>query len=334
MNAKKISRLVLGVVLALFFIWLIVRQIHLEELKKVFSGTRAIWVIAGLAAFFIGYACRIERWRLMLQRDNSGLRWGDCAGPLLASFAANNVLPFRAGDVLRAFAFNGRLGVSSGVVVATLFVERLLDLLMVFVLLGAALALFGLNVSDFAGAGSALLISIALGILVILMFPQLFAPLALAFGKLTARLAPKHGQKVCDEIDRSLATLVQLAKGRTMARLVACSLAAWLAEGCVFLFAAFALTSITTPAASWLALPVGTLATLIPSTPGYVGTFDYFTVRAMTALGNSTAASIAYALLVHALLWLPPTIIGGLYLLLHPTKQVNTKGQFDEKPHA
>jgi hypothetical protein len=101
------------------------------------------------------------------------------------------------------------------------------------------------------------------------------------------------------------------------------SLAAWLAEGCVFWFAALALSSIDTPAAGWVALPVGTLATLIPSTPGYVGTFDYFTARAMSALGNDAMAATAYAILVHALLWLPPTVLGGVYLLLHRTRSAS-----------
>jgi len=63
----------------------------------------------------------------------------------MASFAANNVLPFRAGDVLRSFAFNRKLGTTSGVVIATLFVERLLDLLILLILLGAALAFFNLD---------------------------------------------------------------------------------------------------------------------------------------------------------------------------------------------
>lgn len=323
MTAKQILRLATGIVLAILFIWLIARQINLEEIKKAFSGTSTTWVITGLAAFSVGYACRIERWRLMLKPDNSSLNWSYCAGPLLGSFAANNVLPFRAGDVLRAFAFNGRLGVSSGVVVATLFVERLLDLLMVLVLLGVALAIFGLDVSGFAGVGSATFIFIAIGILLLLLFPQLFAPVAIASGKLVALVAPQLGKKLIDEINKSLVTLGHLSKGGTMIRLVAWSLAAWLAEGCVFWFAALALSSIENPAAGWLALPVGTLATLIPSTPGYVGTFDYFTVRAMSALGNNPAASTAYALLVHALLWIPPTLIGGLYLLLHPTKKPN-----------
>ena len=120
--------------------------------------------------------------------------------------------------MLRAFAFNGRLGVSSGVVMATLFVERLLDLLMVLVLLGVVLATFSLDVSNFAGIGSAALIGIAIGILFLLLFPQVFAPAAIAVGKFIARLAPKGGQKLLNEINKSLLTLVHLAKGNTMIR--------------------------------------------------------------------------------------------------------------------
>lgn len=320
MTFKKFSRLILGMSLATLFVWLIARQINLEELKNAFAGTTAQWILAGLAAFITGYTCRIQRWRLMLNRDNPHIKWHHCAGPLLGSFATNNVLPFRAGDVLRAFAFTERLGVSSGVVVASLFVERLLDLLMVLILFGFVLAVFGLDVSTFSGIGSITLISIAIGIMLVLLLPKLFAPLALAFGNLIAHIAPKIGQKLIDEINKSLSTLIHLAKGSTMARLVIWSFAAWISEGCVFWCAGLALSSISMPMAGWLALPVGTLATLIPSTPGYVGTFDYFTVRAMEALGNTTGASTAYALLVHILLWLPTTLAGSLYLMLRPTK--------------
>ncbi|WP_284209173.1 lysylphosphatidylglycerol synthase transmembrane domain-containing protein, partial [Chitiniphilus shinanonensis] len=190
MKPKQAARLGLGILLALFFLWLIARQIDPAALAQAFAGTRGGWVAAGLALFCVGYACRIARWRVMLARDNPALRWIDCAGPLLASFAANNVLPFRAGDVLRAFAFNARLGTSAGTVLATLFVERLLDLLMVLVLLGAALAVFGLDASRFAGLGSAALIAVALAILVVLLFPRLFAPPARLAGRLAGRVSP------------------------------------------------------------------------------------------------------------------------------------------------
>jgi hypothetical protein len=205
---------------------------------------------------------------------------------------------------------------------------------MVLLFLGVTLVLFDLDLNWFTGIGSAAFISIATIILLLLLIPQFFAPVAITLGKLLARTAPKREKKIIDGINKSFATFGHLAKGNIMTKLVAWTFAAWLAEGCVFWFAALALSSIENPTSGWLALPVGTLATLIPSAPGYFGTFDYFTIRAMTVLGNNLIASTAYAVLVHALLWLPPTLIGGIYLLLNPTiKNYNFPHRFKIQRH-
>jgi uncharacterized protein (TIRG00374 family) len=204
MKVKKLIRFVIGLLFAGLFIWLIARQINIQDLKNAFSDTKSTWIIAAFVAFSIGYACRIERWRLMLRRDNSNIEWRHCAGPLLGSFAANNVLPFRAGDVLRAFAFSERLGVSSGVVIATLLVERLLDLLMVCILLAVALSIFGLEVSGFAGVGSAAFAAIVIGILLLLLYPQLFMHVANGFGNLVVRIAQNWGASCSMKLARYL----------------------------------------------------------------------------------------------------------------------------------
>jgi uncharacterized protein (TIRG00374 family) len=323
MTTKKILRLALGMSFALFFSWLILRQIKPGEIQHAFSGADPSWIVASVIAFIVGYVCRIERWRKMFGRDNPTLKWRDCAGPFVVSFATNNVLPFRAGDALRSFTFKSQLGVSSGVVIATLFVERLLDLLTILILLGLALAYFGVNRSPFAGVGGSALIAVAGAILLALLFPRLFQPIALALGRLVSVISPNFGIKVGSEINKCLDTLKHLAQGNTMLKLIAWSLIAWLSEGGTYWFSALAFPSITEPSAAWLAIPVGSLATLIPSAPGYVGTFDYFCVRAMTELGNSTISATAFTILVHTILWLPPTVAGGLYLLLHPIKLVS-----------
>jgi len=315
MAISKPLRLLLSFSLTALFVWLIFRQVQFTSIRLAFHGANAGWISAALGAFMLGYGCRIERWRTMLLKDNPSLKWRDCAGPLMASFAANNVLPFRAGDVLRTFAFNVRLGTTSGVVVATLLAERLLDLLMVFVFLAVALAFVDVRGFGISTAGSAALVIAAAGMLVLLFYPDLVKPVALAGGRFAARLSPSVGHRLLGEIEKSIFTVRHLTRGRTMVRLVLWSVLAWLAEGCVYWFAAMGLPAIRAPSASWVALPVGTLATLIPSTPGYVGTFDYFIVQVMRDLGNTPAATAAYALLVHALLWVPPTIIGGVYFL-------------------
>ena len=128
------------------------------------------------------------------------------------------------------------------------------------------------------------------------------------------------GQKILDEIQKGFSALEHMSTGHTMAILILWSMLAWIFEGFLFWLSALALPSITHPMAAWLALPIGTLATILPSTPGYVGTFDFFTIKAMTVLGNTLGASTAYELLVHVMLWIPPTLVGGLYLLIYPIK--------------
>ncbi|HEY1043031.1 MAG TPA: lysylphosphatidylglycerol synthase transmembrane domain-containing protein [Telluria sp.] len=322
MSARKLLHLVLGIALAAAFLWLVLRQISLGDIRAAFFSASTTLILVAVAAFCAGYACRIERWRRMLAHDNPALRWSDCAGPFMGCVATNNVLPFRAGDVLRAFGFNRRLGTTAAASLATVLVERLLDLLMVTAFLGLALAWFGMSSSRLLGVGGAFLVAGAAVILLVLLFPSLFKPVALAAVRLLSTLAPGAGARVRGQIDRLFGALEYMASGATMPALVVWSALAWMAEGAVFWLCALALPSIAQPLAAWLALPIGTLATVIPSTPGFVGTFDYFVMQAMAAQGNTAASATAYALLVHTVLWLPPTILGGAYLLAHPAKQL------------
>jgi glycosyltransferase 2 family protein len=321
MTRKRLLRVGLCMSLAALFTWLFIRQATLTEIADALNGINALWVIASLVALAVGYACRIERWRVMLLCANPRVTWRACAVPFLASFAANNVLPLRAGDVLRTIAFNSLLGTSSGVVIATVFVERLLDLLTVVAFLAATLSAFDLGASGVITGVSTTLIAGTVIILLVLVFPNLLALPALSVAKIALRLSPKFGGMILGEIKKSLATLNHITRGKNMIWLVGWSLLAWLAEGCVFWFSALALPSVAAPSAGWLAFPVSSLATLMPGSPGEIGTFHYLAARAMMAPGNTAAAAAAYALLVHAVLWLPTTLAGGICMLLRPVKQ-------------
>jgi hypothetical protein len=45
-----------------------------------------------------------------------------------------------------------------------------------------------------------------------------------------------------------------------------------------------------------------------------VGTFDALVARSLGIFGVDGALALAYALLVHISIWLPPTLIGFFYL--------------------
>ena len=332
MSKKNSIRIGFTVLLAGIFLFLIFRQVKIDELHSAFAAASWPWYLAAVASFIFGYICRIERWRLMLNSENQALSWRDCAGPFLSCVAANNVFPFRSGDFLRSFAFNQRLGISTGVAVSSLFVERVLDMFALMLFLSIALFYFDSELINFLRISGAAALMLALLLFSILLFPSIFRPLLLAMLHFLGRIVPKHEQRLRQELDKGLESLTHLAKAHMMMRLVNWTLIAWLAEGCVYWLTALALPSIINVAAAWLALPVATLATLIPSTPGYVGTFDYFSFLSLTALGNSPASATAFTLLVHIALWLPATAVGAIFLTLgqvKPPQRFNSDAKVD-----
>lgn len=314
MTYKRGLRLTVCFCVAAYFSWLFLRQARFEQTKSAFSEINLAWLVIAVSALAVGYSCRIQRWREMLAQDNPGVTWRVCAGPFLGSFAVNNLVPFRAGDILRSIAFKESLGAGSGVVLATLFIERLLDLLMLLLFLLIMLAVFDLRSGPIAGIATNVLIGSLVAIVALLVFPSILKPFLLLGGNLALRFLPSFGHKIAEEIHRSLATLEHLASGDKMFRLIGWSLLAWTGEGCVFWCMAQSLPMVTIPVAAWLAFPIGSLAVLLPGTPGEVGTFHYFVGRAMTELGNNPATGVAYALFVHAVLWIVTTFVGGACL--------------------
>lgn len=315
MTPKRLFRIGLGVVVAGVFVYLIARHVNGHALIVALMDIRVPNILGAVAAFFVGYACRIQRWTMMLACDNPKVSWAKCAGPFMASYAVNNVLPFRSGDLLRIFAFTRQINVPAGGVAATLFVERLLDFLMIVAALTAAVVGFGVDVNVFGGVGSGVLVFVTVSVTTLLFFPKMFAVIAQLLGMVAMKVYPRFGEILLPHVEKSVTMIEHMSSGRTMLKLLGWSALAWIAEGCVFWFVALAVPAIGWPKAAWLAMPSGTLATLLPGTPGYIGTFDFFTIKAMTLLHNGSAGSIAYALLVHLILWLPATAIGASYLL-------------------
>jgi glycosyltransferase 2 family protein len=313
-----------GVALAGLCVWLILRDLDRAALAEAFRNPDWRWLALGFVFWASGYTVRVLRWRSMLALANPNLGFWRCAVPFLGSIAANNVLPFRLGDVLRCLAFGHWLAVDTGTVTATVLAERLLDLLIVLIAVGAAILIFapGEGATGLLGVGAWALVALGLLALGLLLVPNVLRPLAKAMIRLARSLSPAVAARLSSFSEPLLDTLEALSKGRRMLGLIAASALVWTFEGAVYWAVAMAIPAMDVPEAAWLAMPVGTLATLLPSTPGYIGTFDYFAIAAAEAGGNSTAAATAFAVLVHMYFYIPASILGGICLVIWRMKRV------------
>ncbi|HZY17330.1 MAG TPA: lysylphosphatidylglycerol synthase transmembrane domain-containing protein [Ramlibacter sp.] len=314
MTAARV-KLVVSVLVSLFALRLLLSGVDLPALLLAWSRMTAPGLLLALALLAAGYALRVARWWWMLLAFEPRLRWRDCATPFLASIALNNVLPLRAGDAVRAFAFRDALRLPPATLLGSVLLERLLDLAMLLVLFFAGASLVrGGGLPPGLAATAQALAAAAVGALVLLPLagPAVARRLAGPTSEGTGWKA-RTGRIATD----LLASFSLLRSPRRAALLLPMTALIWLLEGAVFAAVAAELAPGTPAAAGWFAMTTGTLATLLPSTPGYVGTFDYFTMLGFSAFGLDRAAATAISLSVHAILWAPVTALGLVLLVLH-----------------
>ena len=305
---RRLWRPLLGLAFAVAFGWLLARGVDWRAVRTAMAGALPGPLLVGLVLLAVGFAARIARWWWMLRPLAPALPFTRCVRPFLASLALNNTLPFRAGDVARTVAFRDELGVPPGQVLGTLVIERVLDLVALLALLGVGLGVMAAGELPRAlVAGAVLAGAVAvLGLAVAVAVP----PATIA--RWQHRLG---GGRVAEFLGHAAEALAPLRSPGQVMRLLALSLVAWTLEGAMYAAVAISLKVAAAPFAPWLALAAGTLSTLLPGTPGYVGTFDYFAARGMMAGGAGAAQATAFALLVHAMLWVPVTAVGGLLLV-------------------
>ena len=123
------------------FVYALAKSVDPKALLSAITQAHFGWLALGLGSLAVGYALRIYRWYLLLLPANENLRIKDCCTPLLGSFALNNILPARAGDVVRVSAFLPSLGTGAAMTLGSVMLERLLDLMTLIAALMFGIAL-------------------------------------------------------------------------------------------------------------------------------------------------------------------------------------------------
>jgi uncharacterized membrane protein YbhN (UPF0104 family) len=310
------GRWVIGIVVSIFFLWVAFRQVSdVDHLTDALESANYLWLAPAVLLYLLGLLVRAFRWHILLL-PIARIPTASLFGILSIGFLVNNILPARLGEIARAFLVGRRHGVSRSAALATVVVERIFDGVVMLLFLGVASATAGARVAPdwlevlvpltaaaFGGDGVALAVLALAPTFALGVAARLLAPFP-------ARLR-ESALSVANKFITGLGVLqdLELAAG-----VLATSIVAWLLEMGAYLAVgqAFRLTGEIN--AYLLALAVANLGTMIPSSPGYVGTFDALVQRSLAVFGVPAAPALAYAFVLHLAIWLPPTLMGFFYL--------------------
>lgn len=289
-----------------------------RQLLAELTNSNPVYIMPAIGIYFVGVWLRAWRWKLLMS-PFALVSTGRLFRIILIGFAVNNVLPLRLGELVRTFLLRRSDGIPIASTLATVLIERLLDVFALCGLMTLVLVLApsqGITLSGWvlaaAGTGATIAAVGAVGLVIVAMTPRSLLERLFTFGVgLAGRVHPKLGRLAESIVDG----LRILEDGRSVLQIVPLSVLCWIAELGLYAFLAQSLDL----NAGWLGLVAGmviaNLVTVLPSPPGYVGTFDLFLTLTLTgSFGVDDTKAVAYTAVTHAAL-LVPVVIAGLALL-------------------
>ncbi len=229
-------RVWLGFGISLVFLYFAVRGQDFERIGESLREASYIWLVPALIAYFLGVGVRSVRWHFLLKsvQDIPPRR----LFPVVTiGFMANNVLPFRAGEVVRAYALSARYGVRKSAALATIAIERVFDglTMLIFILIASlSIAL----TSDLQAVAIVATILFSLLTLMLLLF--VFVPgLRDWVIDLSVRMLPGRVSTRVEEMAHSFFDGLGILKRRQdLISVGLTSLLAWLLEASMYLLIA------------------------------------------------------------------------------------------------
>jgi uncharacterized protein (TIRG00374 family) len=309
----KQLRLIIGLLVSIGLLWLMFRATNVAELVGALRDANYVTIIPAVVVYFVGIWLRSLRWQLLL-RPLTTLSSGRLFQATIIGFTANNLMPVRLGEVARAILLARWAGVAPAATLGTIVVERLFDGLTLSAVF--SLAWLWLPATSWLRL-AAILSAVAFIAGSVVALAMAFWPKFLL--AMLRRMLVWLPERIQSKLLRLFQGFVEgfsvLRRGHLLLPIVALSIGAWLTEATMYyiIMRGFALD--TSFLAALLGMAAGNLGTMIPSSPGYVGTFDVPLQTVLTELfGIEPAVATSFTLVVHAAL-LVPVVVVGLVLL-------------------
>lgn len=337
MNNNRNLAFWLGIGISIFFMMLLFRKINFSHLVDALRLMDYRYVLAAVAGTFFSYFLRAVRWRYLLLCEKT-IPLASLYPATIIGYMANNLLPARLGEFIRAYVLAQREGLATPAVLASLVIDRLFDggtvLLMLLITLWTlqlppAMQEVGLALK----AGGALMATFYCAVLLFLYLLKRYTVRMLAGIAVLARPFPRRLQeRLIPLIGSFIGGIRMSSRGHHTAMIVCSSLLIW-----TFAVIPVDLTlrafGVHLPiSASLFILVLLVFAVMVPASPGYIGTYHYACFKGLSVFGIPEATAVSIALIIHGTSFFPVILAGFYHLWSTKMSLTDLQKRANEKP--
>jgi len=302
---KKKGGLILSLGVSGIAIFWLIQKVNFQEFEQAVKQVNYFYLLSASLIYLLGFLPRGLRWQLMLSTIKK-ISFADSTQTVILGYAANNILPFRLGEIVRAYTMGNKNNISKVTCLGSIAAERIFDGIVIVSLLGLSMISLTAAIQQAQALEHILLTS---GF--IFLFAVLLLILVLVYSEAILKLWKRFlGQKGVAILEKIFHSLSFLRTKRIVFQILLLSIVIWLIEGAMFVLILRAMNFENPVAAGYFCLGIINLGILLPSAPGYIGVFQAASVFAFLTLGYHESAGLAYGLLVHLAQYIPVTLIG------------------------
>jgi uncharacterized protein (TIRG00374 family) len=311
----KIFYSVVAVALAVVLLYFSLKGIEWGRVGQILAGAHVPYVVLCCILCTTALFLRAYRWRILLRAEGDisvpSAFWATAAG-----YFGNNFLPARAGEVVRTMMISSRSKLSKAFVLTTALSERLADAIALITISAVVLLILPPGSAGWLSRGAKVFaIAGGLGLAALAVLPYLEK----TFKACTraVRLPEKIECRLHEMIEHVLRGIKSFHHPVRLGGFLGLTGVIWFIDALTTIVGAKALSlSITFPSALLLIAGLG-LGSALPSTPGYVGVWQFVAVNVLTPFGVSRTDAIAYILFYQALLYVVIGVWGVVAFTRH-----------------
>lgn len=301
-----------SIFISALLLYLAVQGVNWGIVISLFQNVQIKWIAAISVLIVASFSFRALRWRLLLTADRP-IRLLIAFFGYAAGLFGNNVLPARAGELIRSYLVGNASGLGMSYVLATAFVERVMDAAILVSVSIISLATVA-SLPDWLFRASQILGGLALVCLLsIFLLPRYQNKLSSFFMRLPGTDALKG--KIINILLRFTSGMQALRSPKSLLLFILLSAGIWSldATSTILLGRAFNLTF--TYAQALILLAGLGLSSAVPSTPGYIGVYQFVAVTILTPFGVSRDLSLAFILAFQAINYIWVLLLGGITVM-------------------
>ena len=314
-------KLWIGLLISALFVFLALRNVEMARMWVVIKSANFFFLFMVIVLTFFQFVVRAWRWRILLEPiKNTGFL--SRLSTIFVGFGANSIFPARLGEFIRANYLGHSERISGSSAFGTLVVERLFDGFTLLLIL-----LIGLLGTTFAGewrtisgglrtTGFFLFFLYVIFILLLVGFKYKTNRFIILLDKLLF-FVPRHLRPKITDVIRNFSVGIVLVKNPfKWSQIIFYSLLIWFVNLYQVEMIEKALGLKLPFIAAFLIMAMASLGVMIPSAPGYIGTFHLSVQYGFLFYGIGHEEALSAAILWHAVVFFPTMIFGLIAFLL------------------